>query len=208
MLKSIIKPQKSMHRRKLPLLLVMLAMAFTGLRAHSQDVAIKTNVLYDAALSPNLGVEVRVAPRWSVELSGNLNAWTLNDGKKWKHWLLQPEARYWFCEALGGHFIGIHALGGQYNVGQLDIPINFLGTNFKKLKDNRYQGWYAGVGVAYGYSWLLHKHWNLEAEIGIGYVHTRYDRYECEGCGRKTASGLHKNYFGPTKAAINVVYVF
>lgn len=189
--------------------LATVALLFAGGSAVAgAQVALKTNVLYDAALSPNLGVEVRVAPRWSVELSGNLNAWTLDHGKKWKHWLLQPEARYWFCEAMGGHFLGVHALGGQYNVGHLNIPVNFLGTNFKSLKENRYQGWFAGVGVAYGYSWMLHKHWNLEAEIGVGYVYTRFDRFECAGCGRKTASGRHKNYVGPTKAAINLVYLF
>lgn len=121
---------------------------------------------------------------------------------------MQPEARYWFCEATSGHFLGLHALGGEYNFGHIDMPFKFLGSNFKKLKDNRYQGWFAGAGVAYGYSWLLGKHWNLEAEIGLGWVYTRYDVYECEGCGRKTASGRHHNYVGPTKAAINLVYVF
>lgn len=64
------------------------------------------------------------------------------------------------------------------------------------------------MGVAYGYSWLLGKHWNLEAEIGIGYVYTRFDVYECAGCGRKTETKRHHNYFGPTKAAVNLVYVF
>ncbi len=61
--------------------------------ASGNDVAIKTNLLYDATLTVNLGAEVAVAPRWSVDLSGNLNAWTLSGGKRWKHWLLQPEAR-------------------------------------------------------------------------------------------------------------------
>lgn len=185
---------------------VMLAVA--GMcHVHAQDVALKTNLLYDAMLSPSLGAEVRLAPHWSADLSGNVNFWTLSHGRKWKHWLVQPEARYWFCEAMGGHFIGLHALGGEYNVGNISLP-DFLGNKFRKLKDTRAQGWFAGAGIAYGYNWLLSKHWSLEAEIGIGWAYTRYDRYECAGCGRKVESNRVHNYVGPTKAAVNLVYVF
>ena len=174
---------------------------------HAQEVAVKTNLLYDATLTVNLGAEVELSPKWSFDLSGNLNAWSLNHGRRWKHWLVQPEARYWFCEPFGGHFLGFHALGGQYNVGHLGFARDILGMHFSKLKDHRYQGWFAGLGVAYGYSWLLGRHWNLEAEIGIGWVYTKYDIFQCWGCGRKSGHG-NKNFVGPTKAAINLVYVF
>ena len=81
----------------------------------AQQVGIKTNLLYDAALSPNLGIEIQTAPRWSFDLSGNLNAWTVK-GHKWKHWLVQPEMRYWLCEGFAGHFFAVHALAGQYRL--------------------------------------------------------------------------------------------
>ncbi len=185
-----------------------IVVTFGTAQSSNAQVALKTNVLYDAALSPNLGLEVKVAPRWSLEISGNINDWTLSHGKKWKHWLAQPEARYWFCDAMGGHFLGMHLVGGQYNFGNINVPIKYMGVNLKDLRDNRHQGWFAGAGVAYGYTWMLHKHWNLEAEIGVGYVYSRYDTFECAGCGRKTDTGCHANYVGPTKAAINLVYVF
>ncbi len=194
-------------RRKIFLLLTLLAGLLSVQRAEAQEVALKTNILYDATLTANLGAEVQVAPKWSVDLSGNLNAWSFSHGRRWKHWMLQPEARYWFCEPLGGHFVGVHALGGQYNIGHIDLSGKMLGTDFSKLKDHRYQGWFAGLGVAYGYSWLLGRHWNLEAEIGIGWTYTRYDLFECKGCGRRVGKG-HHNYYGPTKAAVNLVYVF
>ena len=47
----------------------------------------------------------------------------------------------------------------------------------------------------------------LGSEIGVGWLHTKYDKFECEGCGRRVGKGRH-DYFGPTKAAINLVYVF
>lgn len=40
-----------------------------------------------------------------------------------KHWLVQPEARYWFCEAFNGHFLALHALAGQFNVADMDLGI-------------------------------------------------------------------------------------
>ena len=91
-----------------------------------------------------------------------------------------------FCDRFAGNFIGVHALGGQYNVGGLKNSISFLGTDFSKLSDFRYQGWFVGGGVAYGHSWILGRHWNLEAELGMGYIYTRYDSYPCASCGRKT----------------------
>ncbi len=188
--------------------IIVAMLAAIGAVASDNDVALKTNLLYDATLTVNAGAEIAVAPRWSVDLSGNINAWTMSEGKRWKHWLVQPEARYWFCDALAGHFVGAHLLGGQYNVGGIKTGLNFLGSNLKKLEHNRYQGWFAGAGIAYGYSLPLGTHWNIEAEIGFGWAYTRFDRYPCAKCGTKLDENRPHNYVGPTKAAINLVYVF
>lgn len=178
------------------------------LPARAQQVGVKTNLLYDATASPSLGAEIRLAPKWSVELTGSLNGWTMGGERRWKHWMVQPEARYWFCEALHGHFVGVHLAGGQYNVGGWGFDKTILGIDFGGLRHTRHQGWGAGGGINYGYAWILGKHWNLEAEIGVGYVYAKYDTFQCAGCGRKVASGQHKNYFGPTEAALNIVYIF
>lgn len=70
----------------------------------AQNVGVKSNLLNDALLNPNIGVEVQVAPKWSVELTGELNAWTLSHQRRWKHWLVMPEVRYWLCDPMVGHF--------------------------------------------------------------------------------------------------------
>lgn len=190
-------------------ILSILACIASAVAASAQTAAVKTNLLYDATATINAGVEVALAPKWSLDLSGNYNSWTMPGNRKWKHWLAQPEARYWFCDKFAGHFLGVHALGGQCNVGNIDLHgLKFLGTDFGKLKDNRYQGWFAGAGVAYGYAWVLGRHWNLETEIGVGYIYTRYDKFQCVDCGRRLAENVPHNYFGPTKAAINLVYLF
>ena len=191
--------------RRLLILLVLLALA---IQVQAQQVAVKTNLAYDVTTTFNVGVELALSPKWTLDVSGNYNPWTFSDNKKWKHWLVQPEARYWFCNKMMGSFIGFHALGGQYNVGGVDFGVNFLGTDFSQVKNHRYEGWAIGAGIAYGYAWALSRHWNLEAEIGFGYAYTRYDKYECEKCGEKLDDNASHHYVGPTKAAINLVYVF
>lgn len=189
-------------------ILIAFAMFITAWPAiHAQDVGIKTNLVSDGFASPNLGVEVGLAPKWTLNLVGQVNFWDVNR-HKWKHWLFQPEARYWLCDRFAGSFFGVHAIGGQYNFGNIRNSINFLGSNFSELTDYRFQGWGVGAGIAYGYAWILGKHWNLEAEIGIGWIYTKYDKFKCNNCGKKIESGKTHNYFGPTKAAINLEYIF
>ena len=179
---------------------------FLSLGASAQKVGIKTNLISDAVTTPNLGVEFRMSQKWTFDLSGQLNAWNIAN-RRWRHWMVQPEARVWFCEAFQGSFFGFHAIGGQFNIGDINTKISFLGSDFSKLKDHRYQGWGVGAGVAYGYAWMLSKHWNLEAEIGVGWIHCWYDRYPCAVCGTKEGNGQH-DYFGPTKLSLAIEYLF
>lgn len=190
--------------RKILLATVLAGTAALGLQG--QQVAVKTNLLDDATLSINLGAEVGLAPRWSADLSGSFNNWTV-DGRRWKHWWVMPEGRYWLCERFAGHFFALHAIGGEFNIGNIGGLGKFLGTDFSQLKDKRYQGWNAGLGLAYGFAWMLNKRWSLEAEIGLGWIYAKYDVYPCAHCGTRIDKGSH-NYVGPTKAAVNLIYVF
>lgn len=176
--------------------------------AAAQDFAVKTNLLYDATATVNAGVEIGIAPRWSLDLSGNYNAWRLEEDSTWKHWMAQPELRFWMCDRFSGHFVAFHGVVGQYNIGGIKNSFSFLGTDFFNLTDFRYQGWAAGGGVAYGYAWILSRYLNLEAEIGVGVIYTQYDKFNCVGCGKRVVEGQPHQYVGPTKAAISLVYVF
>ena len=59
------------------LFLVLLLVATTGV--YGQKFAVKSNLLYDATATINLGVEVGLAKKWSLDLSGNYNGWKLGD---------------------------------------------------------------------------------------------------------------------------------
>ena len=194
-------------------LVIMIFLFVIPLSFYAQDrlsgqkgsvVGLKTNIPYWGAMATfNAGIEFRLARHWSLDIETGLNPF---DGKKedgsygksLKHWRLHPELRYWFCETSYKHFIGLHVPYILYNVSDIKI----LGT-----ENERHQGWGAGVGVSYGYSWLLSKHWNLEGNIGVGYARVKYEQFECKTCGEKVSEG-HKNYLGPTKAAISLIYLF
>ncbi len=193
-----------MSNKRVALAIIGILMSIFGVSA--QKVALKTNLIGDLLLSPNAALEVGLAPRWTGELSGQFNLWTV-DGHKWRHWVVQPEVRYWLCRRFSGHFFGAHLLGGEYNMGHLGLDINFLGTDLRPLLYNRFEGWGIGAGLAYGYAWAVHPHWNIEAEIGLGYIFAKYREYPCAECGTEKDRGNH-NYVGPTKAALNLVYVF
>lgn len=184
-------------------LILCLLIIGSALPLAAQHVAVKTNLLYDAATTPNLGLEVALGQKNSVQLLYGLNPWDFGQHKKMKHWVLMPEYRHWFCQKFNGHFIGAHLMGGQFNAGGIDLP----GGIFKNLKSNRYEGWYAGVGFTYGYQWMLSRHWNFEASVGVGYDYINYKKYPCLTCGAIKEKD-HTNYVGPTKLALSLIYVF
>jgi len=164
-------------------------------------VALKMNLLYAATLTPNLALEIGLGKQTSLELGGGYNFFEPGNDKRWKHWLVHPEFRYWFCERFNGSFLGIHALGGEYNFAKIDLPL----SPFKDLEDYRYEGYYYGAGIVFGHQWILNKRWNLEASVGLGYVRVHYDKYNCDTCGNSLQSG-NKNYWGPTKIAVSFLY--
>ena len=169
--------------------------------------SIKNNLLYDATLTPNIGLEVKIGSRSSFQAFYGINPWKFSDTKKWRHWSLMPEYRYWLKKEkapyLLGWFTGVHALGGEFNVGGVDMPFGMM----KWLKDNRYEGWFIGGGLTLGHAWRLSDRWRLEAAVGVGYIRFRYDRYQNEWCGDFIHSGTY-DYFGPTKLALNIAYNF
>lgn len=194
--------KNDMKQRFLALILCLMAVSSWGF---AQTVGVKSNLLYWGTGTPNLGLEVRVAPHWTIDVSGGWNPFTMNKetGLKWRHWAVAPEARYYLCEAFNGHFFGLHGVVGFYNVNKLNIPIGWL----KEIKDYRLQGWAYGGGLTYGYEWVLAKHWNLEASLSAGYIYSDYTKYNCEHCGKVVAEET-KHYLGPTKATLSLIYLF
>lgn len=181
--------------------------------ANAQKIGLKTNALYWGTATPNVGLEVALADRWTFELAGGYNPWTLNSEKnvKAKHFLVTPEFRYWFCESFNGHFIGINGNYTQFNVGGILIPELFYkvdsnGIFLDDLQHSRSEGWAAGAGITYGYAWPISRRWNMEFTLGVGFWYSEYDRYESRPCGLFHESNIRK-VLGPTDLGISFIYL-
>lgn len=183
-------------------ILVMVTAICCTLSAGAQDVALKTNLLgWAAGGNINAGIEVGAGRKVTMQLFGALNPWNYSNQRRLRFWNVEPEARYWFCQKFNGHFVGIHLLGGEYNIRNINLPFGTL----PELNDGEHhEGWYVGGGVTYGYQWILSNHWNFEASLGVGYAYSRYKK--CAGCTPKNRDT--RNYVGPTKAALSLIYCF
>ena len=123
--------------------------------AHAQRIGLKTNALYWAAMSPNMGAEFRINRHVTLnfEAMGSLLKAGKVDAKMLQ---FSPEARYWFsARPQAGHFVGVMAVASNYNL---------------LLDDTRHKGDAWGAGLTYGYSFVLGRRWSLEATIGAGAV--------------------------------------
>ena len=106
----------------------------------SQNIGVKTNALYWATTTPNLGVEFSVGKKHTFQFFGGLNPWKQSGGDQssLRHWLVMPEYRYWFCQKFNGWFLGAHAMGGQFNTGGVKLPFGIFNLNISYyLKDIR-----------------------------------------------------------------------
>ena len=188
--------------KKILLFLIVLPAWCFAPQAQAQKIAVKSNLLYDATTTINLGMEFRIAPKWTLDVPFNLNPWKFNDGARFKHWGVQPEARYWFCEPFRRSFIGIHAHYADFNMGGWPAWSVFS----ENMRHNRYQGHLYGAGVSYGYAWIIKERWGIEATVGAGYARIVYDKYPCHECG-SVIKGGNKNYFGPTRVGLTLIYL-
>lgn len=157
--------------------------------------AIKTNVAYLAATVLNLGVEIGFGKHYSIDFPVVYSPYTVKSTYKLKVLALQPEFRYWLKTPMKGHFFGVHA-----HVGWFNVAMNCT----SRYQDNRPL---FGAGISYGYALPFSKHWGAEFTIGAGYANMSYDVFYNEENGKQYDCGV-KNYWGITKLGVTLIYKF
>ncbi len=158
--------------------------------------ALKTNLLYYGLLLPNLELEWLINDHWSVALEGNIAWWgSYKNDKSYRMAIIDAEARRWIKPRAPWHgmYVGVIAGGGWY-----DLERHSRGKYGEGLM----------TGVSAGYMWPIGRQLSLEAELGVGYIYTRYKIY-------KPSDGHHVyqrtkdlNYFGPLKLKFSIVWRF
>lgn len=151
--------------------------------------SIRTNLIYLATSSPNIGIDIPVSEHISIGGNVGMKTWSRwlpwdsdsKDPKKWRHFLIAPEFRWWPGRVYEGWFTGADLIYTHYNVGGVTFPFGM----YKTVKDHRLQGNFFGAGIFAGYSWYLSDRLRLEAEAGIGAGYNNADKYECVHCGAR-----------------------
>lgn len=169
--------------------------------------SVKTNTLYDAALIPNIGLEFPIGSHFSVGGDWMYAWWSRHSvNRHWRIYGGDINARYYIGRhtgrALGGHHVGIY---GQVLVFQ----IAFGGKGYiTGIPGEGLWGkpWFGG-GIEYGYSARIGKRLNLDFTLGLGYAGGEYREYRMIDDHYVWQSSHRRNWVGPTKAEISLVYL-
>lgn len=181
---------RKMHFVKKLLLLVVVILA-SG-QVHAQRVALKSNALYWATLSPNLGAEFRLSRHYTLNFEFAGNPFKISDKVQTRFLGTTPEVRYWFeGRPHARHFAGIMGLVSAYNM---------------VFDANHHKGTAFGAGLTYGYSFVLGKRWSLETTVGAGVLKIRETKYKT-GEPVPGNANREKVMFAPLKLGVTFVYL-
>ena len=173
-------------------------------RAYQARLAVKTNVLYDLAVAPNIEVELPLGrhQRWSL-MAEYCNPWWRWDRKSQSYEVQEGglELRRWLsprCSGsrptLCGHLLGLYGAVAKYDLENKDVGD---------------QGEVLSAGLTYGYAWPLSRHWNIEASVSAGAVWGKRRHYNAEFESTHLIYKYTKNLFyaGPTKLKLSLVWL-
>ena len=112
---------------------------------------------------------------------------------------ISPEVRWWFGQQKNnpwhGHYLGLF---GGFSWFDLEN------------KENGYQGEAEIAGLSYGYMFPIARRLSLEAGLGLGYLHSKYEEYEpvphMGGTHYVYLQTKRVDYFGPLKLKLALVW--
>lgn len=159
-----------------------------------------TNALEWSLLIANINGEWDFDCHWSLHASlhySALNYFTVT--RKFRTFIFRPEVRYWFGDDHRGVFVDGHLQMAAYNfaLSRWEYRIQDVNGHHPAL----------GGGVGVGYRMPLGKsgRWSLEAAIGVGAYHLKYNRFENRPNGQKVDT-RSRNWLGIDNVAISLVF--
>lgn len=171
-------------------------------------MGLKSNLLYDALLLPNIGAEFYIGKGWSLTADWMYGWWDRDRSHYyWRAYGGTIGARKWFGrkaseKPLTGHHLGIFAgvVTYDFELGKGGI---MGGLPHRTLWDR------CNIisGVEYGYSLPVARRLNIDFTIGIGYLGGKYLKYEPKDGFYIWQSTHRLHWFGPTKAEVSLVWL-
>ncbi|MBR5802903.1 MAG: DUF3575 domain-containing protein [Bacteroidaceae bacterium] len=163
-------------------------------------MSLSTNMLYDLALVPNIGVEFYLGKNWSIDANWHYTWWK-ESSWDWFHRTYGGDLaiHYWFGKAaknkpLTGHHVGAY---GQ----MVTYDFEYGGTGY--LADR----WSWSVGLEYGYSMPITRRLNIDFAAGFGYHWGIYEKYLPIDGHYVWQETNNRKYLGPTKVEVSLVWL-
>ena len=154
-------------------------------------LSLRTNLLRWATLTPDLGLEWRICPSWSIAVNGSWTSWSWSDkDRRYALWEVAPEVRYYMGEKKAW-YLGVMFKAGQFNY---------------KLSETGKQGDLMGGGITAGYQLRLNKALDLDFNLGLGYLNADYEKYEVIDGVRVRRGNETKDWWGPVNAGVTLVW--
>lgn len=160
-------------------------------KAASYTFALRANLLRWATLTPDLGIEWRINRHIGILVNGSWTSWSWdNKNRRYALWEVAPEIRYYIGKEKRGY------IGAIYKVGEFNYKFSGTGK----------QGDLMGGGITGGYQWKLNRALALDFNLGIGCIHTDYDKYEVIDGVRVRCGNESKNWWGPVSAGVTLMW--
>ena len=183
------------------MIMVMASLAARGQEldiGHPNMIHLSTNMLYDAALVPNVGVEYAFGRHWSAKVNA-MYAWWSNDSRH-RYWRVAGatvEMRRWFGTNVEAFELRGHHMGAYLGAYRYDFELGGTGN----MADFNY-----GIGVSYGYSMPIARKLSLDLGVSVGYIGGKYTKYDYEYECYMWKADMQRNYFGVTRAEASLVW--
>ncbi|MDE6511863.1 MAG: DUF3575 domain-containing protein [Muribaculaceae bacterium] len=180
----------------------------TAKECHPFYMALKTNMLYDVLLLPNIGAEFFVGKNISLTADWMYGWWDRDRTHYyWRAYGGQLGGRWWFGKAahekpLTGHHLGLFA-----GVVTYDFELGKGGIMGGLPRGTLWDRCNFISGIEYGYSLPVARRLNIDFSLALGYMGGRYIKYEPK-YGFYIWQSTHRlHWLGPTKAEISLVWL-
>lgn len=130
--------------------------------AFGDRLFVTTNMLYDAALTPNIGAGLCVTDRITILADWMYARWSNRDKRRyWRIYGGDLEARYHIgrqktSSPLAGHHVGVYCSMACYDFQ--------AGRSHKGVLSDK---WNYAAGMSYTYSMPIATHFNIDFSIGV-----------------------------------------
>lgn len=171
-------------------------------RSRFPHLILSTNMLYDAALIPNIGIGVSLNDRFTVWADWMYAWW--NNRQRRRYWRIYGgdiELRMQLGHGKGDNNLAGHRIGVYASIVTYDIQFGRSHTGVIGDKFN-----YA-AGITYGYSLPVARRLNIDFSIGIGYQWGRYLKQHLVDTHDVLLSTHNRRWFGPTRAEIGLTWL-